>query len=122
MLDVSRRQRFPVKIHVAKRHNKSPSYLITCHGIRHRVTLSSSNLNRNFADSEPIPRQASNRSGSGRHNLFRNWNYRADSSLFADPPEVRVAHGWVNSAEGMEAKLHCIVDADPPAEVRNDFD
>ncbi|KAJ8961467.1 hypothetical protein NQ318_014715 [Aromia moschata] len=33
------------------------------------------------------------------------------------PPEVSVLRSWVNSGEGLEAKLDCIVHADPPAEV-----
>lgn len=33
------------------------------------------------------------------------------------PPEVSVLRSWVNSGEGMEAKLDCIVHSDPPAEV-----
>lgn len=38
--------------------------------------------------------------------------------LFSDPPEVNVLRSWVNSGEGLEAKLDCVVHADPPAEVR----
>lgn len=37
--------------------------------------------------------------------------------FFADPPEVSVVRSWVNSGEGLEAKLDCLVHADPPAEV-----
>ncbi|XP_019869703.1 lachesin [Aethina tumida] len=33
------------------------------------------------------------------------------------PPEVSVLRSWVNSGEGLEAKLDCIVHADPPPEV-----
>ncbi|CAH0553650.1 unnamed protein product, partial [Brassicogethes aeneus] len=33
------------------------------------------------------------------------------------PPEVSVLRSWVNSGEGLEAKLDCIVHADPPAEM-----
>ncbi|KAF7283823.1 hypothetical protein GWI33_022863 [Rhynchophorus ferrugineus] len=33
------------------------------------------------------------------------------------PPEVSVLRSWVNSGEGLEAKLDCVVHADPPAEV-----
>ncbi|KAJ8984905.1 hypothetical protein NQ317_002745, partial [Molorchus minor] len=33
------------------------------------------------------------------------------------PPEVTVVRSWVNSGEGLEAKLDCVVYADPPAEV-----
>ncbi|XP_017770167.1 PREDICTED: lachesin-like, partial [Nicrophorus vespilloides] len=33
------------------------------------------------------------------------------------PPEVNVLRSWVNSGEGLEAKLDCVVHADPPAEV-----
>ncbi|KAJ3624150.1 hypothetical protein MTP99_017796 [Tenebrio molitor] len=33
------------------------------------------------------------------------------------PPEISVAKSWVNSGEGLEAKLDCTVHADPPAEV-----
>ncbi|XP_060523734.1 lachesin-like isoform X2 [Cylas formicarius] len=33
------------------------------------------------------------------------------------PPEVSVLRSWVNSGEGLEAKLNCVVHADPPAEV-----
>ncbi|XP_050305550.1 MAM domain-containing glycosylphosphatidylinositol anchor protein 1 isoform X2 [Anthonomus grandis grandis] len=32
-------------------------------------------------------------------------------------PEVSVVRSWVNSGEGLEAKLDCVVHADPPAEV-----
>nr|CAH7721914.1 unnamed protein product [Callosobruchus chinensis] len=35
------------------------------------------------------------------------------------PPEVSVLRSWVNSGEGLEAKLDCIVHADPPSEVSN---
>lgn len=34
-----------------------------------------------------------------------------------DPPEVKVLRSWVNSGEGLEAKLDCVVHSDPPAEV-----
>ncbi|XP_048521040.1 MAM domain-containing glycosylphosphatidylinositol anchor protein 2 isoform X2 [Dendroctonus ponderosae] len=33
------------------------------------------------------------------------------------PPEVKVLRSWVNSGEGLEAKLDCVVHSDPPAEV-----
>ncbi|XP_030753077.1 fasciclin-2-like [Sitophilus oryzae] len=33
------------------------------------------------------------------------------------PPEVSVLRSWVNSGEGLEARLDCVVHADPPAEV-----
>ncbi|KAL1509496.1 hypothetical protein ABEB36_004216 [Hypothenemus hampei] len=33
------------------------------------------------------------------------------------PPEVNVLRSWVNSGEGLEAKLDCVVHADPPAEI-----
>ncbi|XP_057669809.1 opioid-binding protein/cell adhesion molecule-like [Diorhabda carinulata] len=33
------------------------------------------------------------------------------------PPEVSVIKSWVNAGEGGEAKLDCVVHADPPAEV-----
>ncbi|XP_044757427.1 MAM domain-containing glycosylphosphatidylinositol anchor protein 2-like [Coccinella septempunctata] len=33
------------------------------------------------------------------------------------PPEVSVVRSWVNSGEGMEAKLDCVVHSDPPSEV-----
>ncbi|KAG5870541.1 hypothetical protein JTB14_035687 [Gonioctena quinquepunctata] len=33
------------------------------------------------------------------------------------PPEVSVIRSWVNSGEGLEAKLDCVVHADPPAEI-----
>lgn len=38
--------------------------------------------------------------------------------FYSDPPEVSVLKSWVNSGEGLEARLDCIVHADPPAEVR----
>lgn len=38
---------------------------------------------------------------------------------FIDPPEVSVSRSWINTGEGLEAKLDCIVHADPPAEVQN---
>ena len=41
---------------------------------------------------------------------------------FADPPEISVAKSWVNAGEGLEARLDCIVHADPPGEVRGIFD
>ncbi|EFA08611.1 MAM domain-containing glycosylphosphatidylinositol anchor protein 2 isoform X1 [Tribolium castaneum] len=33
------------------------------------------------------------------------------------PPEITVAKSWVNSGEGLEARLDCVVQADPPGEV-----
>lgn len=33
------------------------------------------------------------------------------------PPEVNVLRSWVNAGEGLEARLDCVVHADPPAEV-----
>ncbi|XP_063916510.1 MAM domain-containing glycosylphosphatidylinositol anchor protein 2-like [Zophobas morio] len=33
------------------------------------------------------------------------------------PPEISVAKSWVNAGEGLEARLDCIVHADPPGEV-----
>lgn len=39
--------------------------------------------------------------------------------FIADPPEVNVLRSWVNSGEGLEAKLDCVVHADPQAEVVN---
>ncbi|XP_044272490.1 neogenin-like isoform X2 [Tribolium madens] len=33
------------------------------------------------------------------------------------PPEITVAKSWVNSGEGLEARLDCVVHADPPGEV-----
>lgn len=38
-------------------------------------------------------------------------------TFVSDPPEVNVLRSWVNSGEGLEAKLDCVVHADPPAEV-----